>query len=237
MAIVGGNHEVALFARRRSRWSCIGINQRAQNFREHGLCRSLLACDDQHWIGTAPLQGGQQPRDHQHEFIWRWKIEECCEGFDRSASLRNRKRQHASGTTEPDRWGGDDLPSVRPYLDGPPIFVGEVEIGVAVVFSDSGVNRALRGVKLGARLKQIERRPDCLRARSAAGLLIVPTSQPISKLPATNGPGFTMAVDREIGEGGAIGVVKQRFGRTGKGNGKGHRYGALLSIPSEVNGR
>jgi len=46
-----------------------------------------------------------------------------------------------------------------------------------------------------------------------------------------------MAVDREIGEGGAIGVVKQRFGRTGKGNGKGHRYGALLSTPSEVSGR
>jgi hypothetical protein len=39
-----------------------------------------------------------------------------------------------------------------------PIFVGEVEIGVTVVFSDSDVNRALRGVKLGARLKQIERR-------------------------------------------------------------------------------
>jgi hypothetical protein len=56
--------------------------------------------------------------------------------------------------------------------DGLPIFVGEVEIGVTVVFSDSDVNRALRGVKLGARLKQIERRPDCLRARGVAGLLI-----------------------------------------------------------------
>ena len=121
MAIVGGNHEVALFARKRSRWSCIGIHQRAQDFREHRLCRPLLACDDQHWIGTAPLQGGQQPRDHQHEFIWAWKIEECCEGYDRSASLWNRKWQHAGGTTEPDRWRGDDLPSVRPYLDGPPI--------------------------------------------------------------------------------------------------------------------
>ena len=54
---------------------------------------------------------------------------------------------------EPNRWRGDDLPSVRPYLDGPPIFVGKVAIGVTVVFSDSDVNRALRGVKLGARLE------------------------------------------------------------------------------------
>ena len=143
--------------------------------------------------------------------------------------LRNRKRQHAGGTTEPDRRRGNDLPSVRPYLDGSPIFVGEVEIGVTVVFGDSDVNRALRGVKLGARLKQIERRPDCLRARGASGLLIVSTSQPMSKLSAANGPGLAMAVDREIGEGGAVGVVKQRCGRAGKGKGKGHRYGALLS--------
>jgi hypothetical protein len=85
-------------------------------------------------------------------------------------------------------------------------------IGVTVVFSDSDVNRALRGVKLGARLKQIERRPDCLRARGVAGLLIVSTSQPMSKLSAANGLGLTMAVDREIGEGGAVGVVKQRCG-------------------------
>ena len=97
------------------------------------------------------------------------------------------------------------------------------------MFGDSDVNRALRGVKLGARLKQIERRPDCLRARGASGLLIVSTSQPMSKLSAANGPGLAMAIDREIGEGGAVGVVKQRCGRAGKGKGKGHRYGALLS--------
>src|SRR5262249_59474216 len=110
-------------------------------------------------------------------------------------------------------------------------------IGVTVVFSDSDVNRALRGIKLGARLKQIERRPDCLRARGVAGLFIVSTSQRISKLSAANGPGFTMAVDREIGEGGAVVVVKQGCGGAGKGKGKGHRYGALLSTLSEVSGR
>src|SRR6516164_5666526 len=54
------------------------------------------------------------------------------------------------------------------------------------------------------------------------------------KPPAANGPGFTMAVDRKIGEGGAVGVVKQRWGRAEKRKGKGHRYGALLSIPSDV---
>jgi len=131
----------------------------------------------------------------------------------------------------------DDLPSVPPYLDDSPIFVGEVEIGAAVVFGDADVNRTFRRVKLGARLKQIDRRYDCLRARGAAGILIVSTSEPMPKLSAANGPGFTMAVDREIGEGGAIGAVKQRFGRAGKGKGKGHRYGALLSTPSEVIGR
>src|SRR5262249_38838729 len=117
-------------------------------------------------------------------------------------------------------WRRDDLPSVRPYLDGSPIFVGEVEIGAAVAFSHAHVNRALRGVKLGARLDQIDRRPDCLRARSAAVRLIVSTPQPIPKLPAANRPGFTMSVDREIGEGRAVGIVKQRFGRPGKGQGE-----------------
>ena len=104
------------------------------------------------------------------------------------------------------------MPSVQPYLDGSPIFVGEVEIGAAVVFSEADVNRPLRGVKLGARLEQVDRRPDCLRARGATGLLIASTSQPMPKLPAANGPGFSMAVDGEIGEGGAVGVVKQRCG-------------------------
>ena len=104
------------------------------------------------------------------------------------------------------------MPSVRPYLDGSPIFVGKIKIYAAVVFGDADVNRALRGVKLGARLEQIDGRPDGLRARGAAGPLIVSTSQPMPKLPTVNGPGFTMAVDREIGEGGAVGVVKQRCG-------------------------
>jgi hypothetical protein len=120
--------------------------------------------------------------------MWLWKIMKCCEGFDRSSSLRNRKRQHAGGTTEPDRWRGDDLPSVRPYLDGSPILVGKIEIGAAVVFSDPDVNRALRGVKLGARLEQIDRRPDRLRARGAPGLLILSTSQPMPELPTADGP-------------------------------------------------
>ena len=43
---------------------------------------------------------------------------------------------------------------MRPYLDCSPIFVGEVDIGAAVVFSDPNVNRALRGIKLGARFEQ-----------------------------------------------------------------------------------
>src|SRR5260370_41641405 len=57
------------------------------------------------------------------------------------------------------------------------------------------------------------------------------------KPPAANGPGFTMAVDHEIGESSAAGVMKQRAGRVRKAKRKRHRYGALLSIPSEVNGR
>jgi hypothetical protein len=38
-------------------------------------------------------------------------------------------------------------------LDGSPFFVGKVEIDAAVVFGDADVNRALRSVKLGARLE------------------------------------------------------------------------------------
>src|SRR5215468_7306286 len=120
-------------------------------------------------------------------------------------------------------------PAIRPALSGRLANLCRRGRDITVVFGDSDVNRAFRGVKLGARLKQIERRPDCLRARGASGLLIVSTSQPMSKLSAANGPGLAMAVDREIGEGGAVGVVKQRCGRAGKGKGKGHRYGALLS--------
>jgi hypothetical protein len=153
MAVVGGNHEVALLPRRRSCWSCVGIDQRAQDFREHGLCRPLLASDHQQWIGAALLQRGQQPCHHQHEFIWRCKIQQCSEAFDRSASLRYRERQHASGATESDRWRGHDLPSVRPYLDGSPLRIGKVEIDATVMFGDPDVNRAFRAVKLGARLE------------------------------------------------------------------------------------
>ena len=84
----------------------------------------------------------------------------------------------------------------------------EVEIDVVVVFGDPDMNRALRGVELSARLEQIDRRPDCLNTRGVAGPLIISTSQPLPKLPAVNGPGFTMAIVLDMGEGGAVGVVK-----------------------------
>src|SRR5262249_51003823 len=58
----------------------------------------------------------------------------------------------------------------------------------------------------------------------------------MSKLPTANGPGFTMALDHEIGESSAAGVVKERFDRIRKAKRKRHRYGALLSIASEVKG-
>ena len=129
------------------------------------------------------------------------------------------------------------MPSVRPDLDGSPFFVGKVEIDAAVVSGDADVNLALRGVKLGARLEQIDCRVNCRRARGAAVLLIVSTSQPMPKLPAANGPGFTMTVDLDIGESSAAWIVKQRRGGVGQTNRKRHRYDALLAIPSEVNGR
>jgi hypothetical protein len=101
-------------------------------------------------------------------------------------------------------WKGDDLPSIRPIWTAH----REVEIDVVVVFGDPDMNRALRGVELSARLEQIDRRPDCLNTRGVAGPLIISTSQPLPKLPAVNGPGFTMAIVLDMGEGGAVGVVK-----------------------------
>src|SRR6185295_3213090 len=58
----------------------------------------------------------------------------------------------------------------------------------------------------------------------------------MSKLPAANWPGFTMTLDREIGVGSAGRVVKERFDGIRKAKRKRHRYGALLSMASELKG-
>lgn len=85
-------------------------------------------------------------------------------------------------------------------------------------------------------LDQIDRRSDRLRARDAAGLRIVPTPQPCPKLPAANGPDFAMTIDHEIGVAVPAGGAKQGGSWARDGERSGHRYGALLSTPSEVRG-
>jgi hypothetical protein len=165
------------------------------------------------------------------QFILSWKIQECCEAFDRSASLRN--RHDGTGPAETRR------PAIPQALSGRLAIVcrrGRDRSGRRV--PRPGCEPRAPGRQIG-RAPRVGRPPAWLSPRSccAAILLMVSTSQPMSKLPAANGPGFTMAVDREIGEGGAVRVVKQRCGRAGKGKSKGHRYSPLLSTPSEASGR
>ncbi len=126
------------------------------------------------------------------------------------------------------RTGG---PAIRPALSGQLVNLCRRDRDTC----HRRVQRGCEGVKLGARLEQIDHRPDCLCARGAAGLLIDVATN--AKTVCCEWARFTMAVDVEIGGGGAAGVVKQRCGRAVKGKGKGHRYGALLSIPWEVLGR
>ena len=69
MAVVGGDEEIALFARQGPHRGGIGIDQRPQHLREHGLGRALLARDHQQRIGTAVTQRRQQPSRDKDEIV------------------------------------------------------------------------------------------------------------------------------------------------------------------------
>ena len=97
----------------------------------------------------------------------------------------------ASGTAS--RWSF--LPTDK---DGPIMDLLAAEI-TACMLSDADADRPLGSIKLRARLKQIERRPDRRRACRGPGRLVVTTPQPGSETFATNGPSFAVAVCYEIG--------------------------------------
>src|SRR6516162_4841186 len=151
MAVVRSDHEVALFP-----WECpdrghVGVDQRSQDFRQDRLCGALLARNGQQRKWTSMLQRPQQPGNHQDLIIPCWKIEERCKRLYRSASLRDGQRQHAGGAPEAHRRVGRDTPSLRPYLNGLPAMVREIQVDAAFMLGDANVNRTLWGVELGAR--------------------------------------------------------------------------------------
>jgi hypothetical protein len=63
------------------------------------------------------------------------------------------------------------------------------------------VDHPLRAVKLGARLKQIERCPERTGAQRRTGLVIIATSPPGPKTFAADRPGLPVTIDKQIAKG------------------------------------
>src|SRR5262245_51666787 len=72
---------------------------------------------------------------------------------------------------------------------------------------------ALRTIELGLRLKRIEGHVERGRARRIPGALVVLLAQPGLKALTSQRPGFPVAVDDEVGKGGAVACVKEPGGR------------------------
>ena len=88
------------------------------------------------------------------------------------------------------------------------MLIGKIEIEAAGMLSDANTDRVFGGIKLRARLKQIERRPDRGRGCRGPGRLVVTSPQPGSETFATNGPSFAVTVRYEIGVGDPARSVK-----------------------------
>jgi hypothetical protein len=73
------------------------------------------------------------------------------------------------------------------------VLIGKIQIEAARMLSDADADHPLGSIKLRARLKQIERRPDRCRACRGPGRLVVTTPQPRSETFAANGPSFAVA--------------------------------------------
>jgi hypothetical protein len=85
------------------------------------------------------------------------KIEEGLQGFDRSAALRYRQRQHTRGSTEPHWRASEHSPAVGTNRNGAPMLIGKIKIEPAGMLGDAGIDRALGTIKLRAGFEQIER--------------------------------------------------------------------------------
>ena len=85
------------------------------------------------------------------------KIEEGLQGFDRSAALRYRQRQHTRGSTEPHWRASEHSPAVGANRNGAPMLIGKIKIEPASMLGDARIDRALGTIKLRAGFEQIER--------------------------------------------------------------------------------
>ena len=78
---------------------------------------------------------------------------------------------------------------------------------------DTDMDRALGCIELRPGLEQIERRADRRRAQGLPGLLVITAPQPAAQAFAADRPGFPVALDPQIGKGGAGGGMKELDGR------------------------
>src|SRR5262249_21411465 len=132
-----------------------------------------------------------------------------------------------------DRRRSDDTPSLGRNLYGTPMLIGEIEIDVSGMLGDADVDRVLGSIKLRPRFQQIECGTDFRRARGLPGRLVIATPQPCPKPLAADRPRFSVAVDHDVGKGGAGGGVKQIITRPNVGEHVGGRQaGARVSTPS-----
>ena len=121
-------NQVAILAGQGPQRRCIGIEERAQDCREGGLCRSLLARQHDNGIGTTIAQGGKRPGDHQHEVGVGLDVEERAQCVDRSAARRYGQALHTRRTPEPHRRMVDHSPAGGVDLHRAPSFVALVEV-------------------------------------------------------------------------------------------------------------
>ena len=103
----------------------------------------------------------------------------------------------------------NDPPSVRSDIDGAPVLIGEIEVDVSGMLGGADVDCPFRAVELRPRFEQVERRPDLRCARGLPGRLVIATAQPGPKPFAADRPGFSVALDDDIGKCGADSGVKQ----------------------------
>ena len=89
------------------------------------------------------------------------------------------------------------------------MLVGEIQIEPAVLLGDTYVNSAPGRIELGLGFQRIEGGPELRWRWGSAGRFLITAPQPRPEPDAANRPGFRVAVDHEIGKGGAIGGVEQ----------------------------
>src|SRR5262249_19287299 len=64
-------------------------------------------------------------------------------------------------------------------------------------------------IELGLGFQRIESRPELRWRWGSAGRFVITAPQPRPEPDAANRPGFPVAIDHEIGKGGAVGGVEQ----------------------------